>query len=377
MSPPTASPRILVVPLRYIGDTILTIPLLRKLRVRFPDAQLDVLSSAVTAPLLEPCPYINHVIIEPRSTGQRFQVLRQGRYDAVFFLRKSVTMALMAYLAGIKTRVGYDKQRFPFGYKRWGLFLTAQARYPSLKTDTPQAISHLGLFAAFENNRPVWASPQSSTGPHDRAVSLSPSWTSTVQAEAMLEPSWDSRLELWSTAADEQAIDVLLRTHGLQHKPLAGLHVASASHGKQIALDKFVDSLQRLHQHGYQVLATGTRQDYNLYETLKTTYHLPIVNLAGSTSLRETFTLYKRLNVLLTVDSSPIHLAAAAGVPHVVGVFGPTNERQWGPHHPQVDFRPVFLDLPCRPCYAKVCSHNNCRELLTAEQIANALPLPD
>ena len=98
-------------------------------------------------------------------------------------------------------------------------------------------------------------------------------------------------------------------------------------------------------------------------------WHVGLINLAGETSLRETCALYRRTALLLTVDSSPIHIGAAAGVPKIVGVFGPTNEKQWGPHFSPGtgDFRPVFIDLPCRPCYAKVCSHNNCRMLLTAE----------
>jgi ADP-heptose:LPS heptosyltransferase len=98
-----------------------------------------------------------------------------------------------------------------------------------------------------------------------------------------------------------------------------------------------------------------------------------LINLAGKTTLRETFALYQRIQLLLTVDSSPIHLAAAAGVPNIVGVFGPTNHKQWGPHGEGIQFKPVFMDLPCRPCYAKVCEHNNCKVQLTGNQIAKAV----
>jgi heptosyltransferase II len=329
---------ILVIPLRYIGDTILTVPLLRNLRRLFPAARIDMLTSAVTAPLMEACPYLNSVMIEPKASAERLKLLKAQNYDTVFILRKSATMALLCQLAGIPNRIGYDKQRFPWGYKRWGWFLSHTAQYPSLKTDTPQAVSHLGLLAACG-----------------------------LQAQ-------DSHLELWNTEADEQHITQLIAEHSVDtSQPLAVLHAASASHGKQIELSKFTESLQQLHTHGYQLLATGTQTDRQGYDTLSHEAGVPLINLAGSTSLRETFALYRRIQLLLTVDSSPIHMGAAAGVPHIVGVFGPTNEKQWGPHNPDVNFRPVFVDLPCRPCYAKVCAHNNCRVLLSKEQISEAI----
>lgn len=329
------SHNILVVPLRYIGDTILTVPLVRNLRRLFPQAQIDLLASRVTAPLMEPCPYLNQVLIEPKASLERLQLLKDNDYDTVFLLRKSVTMALLCQLAGIETRIGYDKQRFPWGYQRWGWCLTHQGRYPGLNTDTPQAVSHLGLLSA---------------------IGLS---------------AQDSHLELWSTETDEHNLSTLLAQHRISpHQKLAVLHAASASHGKQIELDRFALSLQHLHAAGYQVLTTGTASDYPGYEALSQQAGVPILNLAGKTTLRETFALYKCIQLLLTVDSSPIHLGAAACVPNIVGVFGPTNERQWGPHNPNVQFQPVFMDLPCRPCYAKVCEHNNCRTLITREAIA-------
>lgn len=330
--------RILVIPLRYIGDTVLTVPLIRNLRHHFPQATIDVLASPVTAGLLEPCPYLNNVLLEPKTSMARLRLLKQNRYDAVFLLRKSVSMALLCKLAGIKTVVGYDKQRNPFGYKRWGWFLDKTARYPSLRTEIPQVLSHLGML------------------------------------EICNLPPIDDQLELWATEADVASVNALLHRHGIDPEagPLAVLHAASASHGKQIELGKFAESVRHLHGKGYQVLATGAPADRPLYEAL-IAQGLPLINLAGETSLRETFALYRQIELLLTVDSSPIHIGAAAGVPRIVGVFGPTNERQWGPHTKDSRFIPVFLDLPCRPCYAKTCEHNNCRMLLTDLQIADAV----
>lgn len=332
--------KILVVPLRYIGDTILTVPLIRNLRRQFPEADIDVLVSKTSAALLEPCPYVNQVLIEPKKTSDRLQLLSKGGYDAAFILRKSVTMAVMCRMAGIRTLIGYDKQRWfePIGYKRWGLFLDFRGRYPSLKTETPQPVSHLGLL------------------------------------EACGLPVHDTHLELWTTPEDETKVSAILDTAGVViDRPMAVIHTVSASHGKSIEIEKFVAPVQNLAQRGFQILCTGVESDSGLYDRLAVRSGVPLMNLAGKTTLRETVALYRKIRMIVTVDSSPIHLAAAAGVPEIVGVFGPTNEKQWGPYSTQSRFQPVYIDLPCRPCYAKICEHNSCRVQLTGAQISDAI----
>lgn len=330
--------RILVIPLRFIGDTILAVPLLRNLKAHFPDSQIDVLLSQTSAPLLAPCPYVHQTLIEPKGWTARLNLLKAAQYDAVFILRKSVSYAALCKTAGIPLRIGYDKQRWfsPLDYKRWGIFLTHPIRYPSLTTHTPQAISHLS---------------------HLAPLGLSPI---------------DDHLELWNTAEDEQTVNTLLGPEQ-SGQPLAILHMVSASHGKSFSVEQFLEPVLALSQKGYRVICTGTAGDAPAYEGLAVLSGVALENWAGKTTLRETVALYRKAQLVLTVDSSPIHIAAATGVPNIVGVFGPTNEKQWGPHNADSRFAPVFLELPCRPCYAKICSHNSCRLQLTGQQIRQAV----
>jgi ADP-heptose:LPS heptosyltransferase len=343
MAPQPPPKKILFVPLRFIGDTILSVPMIRNLRYAFPDAEIDVLTSAAGASLLEPCPYINRVITEPRSSLHLLKFLKKQHYDWAFILRKSVTTIALAKLAGIRQVVGYDKQRWmkPIHYKRWGILLDKKAVYPSLRTETPQAISHLNLL-------------------HTCNV-----------------PVQDDYLELWATDADRNHLaDILQELRVEFSKPTAIIHTVSASLGKTFTIEKFVEAVKTLYTNGYQIICTGTENDIPRYNSLKALTGIPIVNLAGKTSLRETFALYQMAQLILTVDSSPIHLAAAAGIPKIVGIFGPTNEKQWGPHRHQKgqsQFWPVFLDLPCRPCYAKICEHNSCRIQLTEDHITQGV----
>lgn len=332
--------RILVVPLRYIGDTVLTVPLIRNLRQAYPQAKIDVLTSRTAAPLLEVCPDVSQVLIEPKGFEATKTLLLDGQYDAAFILRKSFTMALLCRLAEIPLVVGYDKQRFfsPIGYQRWGLLLDHAISYPVLKTSMPQARSHLRLL------------------------------------EVCGIPIVSEDLVLWTTPEDETAVEQLLQELPLgPSQPIAMVHATSASHGKTVGLDKFVPALQRLHSQGYALLCTGTEEERFLYEQFARTWTMPFLNLAGKTTLRQTVALLKRTHVLLSIDSGPIHMAAAVGVPNIIGVYGPTNEKQWAPFNSKISFRPVYLDLPCRPCEPKRCPHNRCKVDLPPENIVSAV----
>jgi ADP-heptose:LPS heptosyltransferase len=272
--------------------------------------------------------------------GRRLNLLRTNQYDTAFILRKSFTMALLCHFAGIHTLVGYDKQRFfkPLGYKRWGWLLNYQAPYPSLKTEIPQPISHLSLLKS-------------------------------IGAQVQ-----DTHLELWSTPQDDEHLAEILQERNVQlNMPIAVIHMVSASHGKSFEPEKFESAIRYLVQNGFQVMCTGAPQDAFQYDLLASSTGLPLINLAGKTSLRETYALYKKAQLILTVDSSPIHLAAAAGIPKIVGVFGPTNEKQWGPYASKSQFQPVYIDLPCRPCYAKICEHNSCRTTLTETHVLQGI----
>ncbi len=310
MTPLPPPKRLLVIPLRYIGDTILTVPLIRNLRHHFSDTRLDVLVSKTAAPLLADCPYIDTLLVEPAKAKERIPLIRSGQYDTAIILRKSFTIAWSCQQAGIKNRIGYDKQRFmkPISFKRWGLLLDYKTPYPSRKTHVHQAISHLS---------------------HLHAFGLS---------------AVNDYLELWTSDKEERTIQTLLDTQAISpEKPLAIIHSVSASSGKSVPIRHFASAVQHLNQTGYEIICTGLSNDISTYEKLAEASQIPIHNFAGKTTLKETFALYKRAHFILSVDSSPIHIAAAAGVPKIAGIYMTTNEKQWGPHSSKSLFFPAII----------------------------------
>ncbi len=335
--------RILVVPLRFIGDGILTVPLLRALKQSYPDAQVDILVAGHLVNLFQFCPFVDDILVEPKSKGQLHRMIRSRQYDLGFLLRRSMTQAAVLKLAGVKTLVGYDEQRFfpPLNYRRWGWFLDHAVSFPPVDTDIPQVETYLNVL------KPL----------------------------ALDVNTFDRSLALWSTPDDERHVQSLFTAYQMDtRKPMAVFHGTSASREKAMTPAQFIPALQYLQQSGYQLIAMGSQADSAFYDQVAAQGHLPLINLCGETTLRESFALMKQVNLLLSLDSAPIHMATAAQVPHIIAIYGPTNERQWRPYPYHGHFTPVFnSQLTCRPCVPKVCGHNRCRTDLSGLMIRQAV----
>jgi ADP-heptose:LPS heptosyltransferase len=138
----------------------------------------------------------------------------------------------------------------------------------------------------------------------------------------------------------------LLREAGT---PLVGLHASGGRAVKQWDPQRFADVASRLVQeHGATVVLTGTAPDRPMVEVVRRA--LPpaaTIDLTGVPDLLDLAAVLERLDVYITGDTGPMHLAAAVGTP-VVAVFGPSDPARYAPSHPM--HRVVRIDLPCAPC---------------------------
>jgi ADP-heptose:LPS heptosyltransferase len=332
----------LVSPLRFIGDIILTVPLLRALRQAYPDAQIDLLTPKHAMAMMEPCPYINDLIPVPDTSLALLPLIRSRQYQLGISMRRSVTDSLLFKLAGVKRLIGFDSQRvlLPTWYLDRGFFLNDVIEFPPVDTDIPQVKTYLKLLSPLN-----------------------------------LPEGTDESLELWANESDKLHVASLFNKYHLRpDQPMCVFHATSASKEKAVSPAIFVPSLRALGQMGFQVVALGSAADKGFYAQLVADHVIPLVNLCGETSLRESFALMLQAQMLLSLDSAPIHMAAAAGVPHIVGIYGPTNERQWRPYPYDGRFTAVYnAELDCRPCVPKVCRHNQCRTHLSPVQILHAV----
>jgi ADP-heptose:LPS heptosyltransferase len=161
-------------------------------------------------------------------------------------------------------------------------------------------------------------------------------------------------------------------------QPLIGMHVSGGRAIKQWPVERFADVARRLVEHsGATIVLSGAAADRPLVETVKSAVpRRNLVDVAGHIDLLTLAGVTERLDLLVTGDTGPMHLAVAVGTP-VVAVFGPSDPARYAPRG-QLD-RVVRIDLPCSPCNrirlppARCVGHTpDCLELVTVNDVFSA-----
>ena len=297
----------LVVQTSFLGDTVLTTPLLAQLANRGP---VDVVATPAGAALLANHPAVRTVIPYDKRGDDRGLIglwrlarrLRETGYDVAFLAQGSWRSAALALLAGVPTRVG---------------FATSAGRWLYTKRVTHRDDLHHAarlLMLARPNGR--------------------------EPTPAELRPS------LVPGAAERDAVDAFLRERGVRPgEPLVAVAPGSVWGTKRWP---FYPQLAHALADSARVIVVGSGADAPLAEEIVA--GAPgALDATGALSLLASAELIGRCGVLVTNDSAPMHLASAMGTP-TVAIFGPTVPAfGFGPLAP----RSVVVGhdaLPCRPC---------------------------
>ncbi|MGA2261373.1 MAG: glycosyltransferase family 9 protein [Acidobacteriota bacterium] len=190
----------------------------------------------------------------------------------------------------------------------------------------------------------------------------------------------DVDMDLRLAPGDEAAAEHLL--HELP-RPRIGVHIGWGPQGRKKRQDHRLrgwsltnfDRLIRmlLERDSASVVLTGSSEDARDTEVLGR--QLPdgrVRSIAGQTRVRELAAVIKRLDLLISVDSGPCHMAAAVGTPLVV-LWGPGRLEQTRPISSFAPVRIVRHSVPCAPCQStplqKTCRRNVCMEFITPEEV--------
>jgi ADP-heptose:LPS heptosyltransferase len=139
------------------------------------------------------------------------------------------------------------------------------------------------------------------------------------------------------------------------------------------SLESFAQVARGLLARGANLVFTGSAEDVSDIDAVRA--GLPernVRNLAGKTSVRELAAVIEKLDLFLSVDSGPAHLAAAVGTPLVV-LWGPAILEQVRPVSSRAPIAILRHQPPCAPCYdqpwMKTCRRNVCMESITPEEV--------
>ncbi len=341
--------RILIIKPSSIGDVVNALPFLSSLRQRYPDRHIAWLVEEEAADLLLGHPLLDRIIVSGRrrwgravrtpfrgSTALReitalIAELRQGRYDLVVDLQGLLKSALTVVCTGARYRVGLAGSR-----EGSGRVLTHVVPLP------PGPLHAVDRY--LEAARFLGADPQSKafvfpSRPEDGA-----------RAEALLAEA-----------------DVT------PDKPVIALNSQARWSTKLWGEERFArvgEALAR--RHGARILVIGSSSDLPSVRRLASYMNLAPFVAAGRTDLKVLIALLRRIDLLVTVDSGPMHLAAALGTP-LVALFGATDPRLIGPYGG--DGVVLRVPLPCSPCSKRRCqieADRLCMRSISVEEVTEA-----
>ncbi len=325
---------ILVIRTAYIGDVVMTMPVLKPLRERFPKAKITFLTSTAARNLLRKNPYVDFVLAYDAFWfygGSKgfvgfLRELRKKRYDLVIEARADIRdIALLAYAARSRYRVSYD-------VAGGGFLLTHTVPFEAVKHKVEYHLDIVRYLGA-EIGSVDWG--------------LLPAKEEYAKADSLL-------------GRGEGAIRV-------------GIHPGGRKLLKSWAPERFAEVADRLIEEGASVFFSGSPEEKGLIEPIISRMRHKAENLAGKADLLTGAAIISRLDLFITNDSAPLHLASAMGTP-TVAIFGPSKSNETGPYgniH-----RVVEKDYGCRQtCDEDVCLYKNykeCMESISVDDVMKA-----
>jgi len=338
--------RVLVVKLRHHGDVLLSSPVFQVLKKRAPHVEIDALVYADTREMLEEHPAIDRLHLIDRA-WKRAGLVKQVRHEGALLSElKARRYQLMVHLTD-----------------HWRGAWLAQALRPRWSVAPASRESRVWRWAFSHRYLLPRGTPR-----HTVELNLD-----ALRRLGIYPEEDEKRLVMVPGLEASERVEQLLAQHGLASGGFIHVHPTSRWLFKAWTEEANSEILRRLAQDGHRVVVTSAPDAREKSIIGRILAHAPgrgspprgqdpIVDLSGQLTLREMAALAARARLFFGVDTAPMHIAAAMGTP-VVALFGPSDERAWGPW--RVAHRIVDMPYPCRPCNNDGCGGGKVSECLT------------
>lgn len=321
--PPDQVREVLVLRLDRIGDLLMSLPALADLRQAYPAARIRLAVGRWSEEIARRAP-VDEVLVwsapwvgrasEGAETSRALWIharaLHSAHLDLALDLQGDVRAAWLMALTGARERVGYAN--------------TGGARLLTRVVPLDETVSWID-----QNRRAVAAA----AGP------------AAIGAGA--------RVDLLTAADRQRAREILAAAGGDGERPLVGLHASGGRPVKQWAAGRWREVAARLQREfGAGIVLTGTAADRPLAQEVAGGLGGAVHDLTGRLSLVDSLAVIGALDLFLSADTGPMHMAAAVDAPSV-SVFGPSDPRRYfsgGTGGPETRHVVVQPDLWCAPC---------------------------
>jgi len=315
---------------------VMSLPAMEALRDIFPNAFIAVLARPWVTPLMEHNPAVDQVIPFQKKVGilektvdiiRISKTIRKMQFDLAILFQNAFEAALIAYLSGIKYRIGFntDGRRFLLSHvviKDHDLLKHHQVEHylTLLRAMGWEAKTRDPVLTLNHEDMDFALSRLSSQGikPDDRLIGLSPG--------AIFGPAKRWPPERFAVIGDWAA-----------------------------------------ERWGAKTVLVGSAGEKDICKKVAQSMKNASIDLCGQTTLDEVMAVIKRCDLFVTNDSGLMHVAAALNVP-TVAIFGSTDHVATGPRNPRA--RIVRHDLDCAPCLKRECpTHYDCMLGIEPEEV--------
>jgi heptosyltransferase-2 len=318
----------------WIGDFVRCHTVVRLLRARFRDSPVDVLTTAMVAPLLDYMPGVRKGIVwdlprkrlalaEHRALAAR---LRPEGYGRALVMPRTWKSALAPWLAGIPERTGFaGESRFGLlNDIRWG------------ERASPRMIDRCAALAL----------PKSAALPAEYPLPQ-------LQVPRAEIAAWRQRLGLVATGR------------------VAAFAPGAVGPSKRWPAAYYAEAARRLVAEGFAVWVVGGPGETALAAEIAAGSDR-VRDLTGA-DLRNAILALAAADVAVSNDSGLLHVAAALGTPSI-GIFGPTSPWHWAPLNPLAAVIETQTKVDCRPCHKPTCryGHHRCMREIPPERVVAA-----
>lgn len=294
----------------WLGDSVMLTPSIENIVKVYQSPDIVLVGPAISVHTLKYHPAVQASYIIKKNYFSLFKLSRKlGNYDAFFSFRSSYRSSIFKFLIS-------SKQKFQFSKRRYKNRHQVQA-YSDFLSDSLK-------------------------------VSLEPK-------KLIIYPKKSNNF--------------------IKKKPMLGINPgASYGNAKRWYPEKFAEVASKLSER-YEIFILGGFGDKDIASDIEEILIEKdinnINNLAGKTSIEELIILISNLDMLITGDSGPMHIAASFEIPTIT-IFGPTNDletSQWMTDKSRI----IKKNLSCQPCMKRVCAlkHHNCMKLISADDVLN------
>lgn len=320
--------KILIIGVNWIGDTIITIPVVKTISENFPDAFTGLWVKENIAELWKNSPYINKIY-----SDKDIREIRKESFELGIILPQSFSSALKMYRANVKYRIGYPTELR-------GILLTHKVPLPEKFRKKNLLEEYLDIL---------------------RFLGLKISGTSSdffVPAEIKLKA------------------EQFLRQNNISEEEMIIGVCPGATYGpaKRWFKERYAEVIKHLiKKYNAKVIIFGSFKETDILKYLLKEVHLNGIILPDrNLTVLESAGLINFCRLFITNDTGPMHIASSLKIP-VIAIFGSTNPTWTAPLGNSCVV--LYKKIACSPCYKRDCSKGDkkyeCFELISVNEVIN------